>query len=43
MFFLIGVSLLFTFLLATGISLALMTTGMWRVLEPFCTRLRPDT
>jgi hypothetical protein len=36
MYYLIGASLLFTFLLATGIALASMMTGTWRVLEPFC-------
>ena len=43
MYYLIGASLLFTFLLATGIALASMMTGTWRVLEPFCSELRPDT
>lgn len=43
MYYLIGASLLFTFLLATGIALASMMAGTWRVLEPFCSELRPDT
>jgi hypothetical protein len=43
MYFLIGVSLFFTFMLACGIVLASVTAGIWRLLAPFCTRLRPDT
>jgi hypothetical protein len=43
MYYLIGASLLFTFLLTTGIALASMTAGSWRVLEPFFSGLRPDT
>jgi Zn-dependent protease with chaperone function len=43
MYYLIGASLLFTFLLATGIAMASMMAGTWRVLEPFFSELRPDT
>jgi len=43
MYFLIGASLLFTFLLATGVFLASTALGSWRLLEPFCDELKPDT
>ena len=43
MYFLIGASLLFTFLLAAGIFLATLLTGLWHIAEPLLARLRPDT
>jgi Zn-dependent protease with chaperone function len=42
-YFLIGASLLFTFLLAVGIAAAAVFTVSWKILEPLCAGLRPST
>jgi len=43
MYFLIGTSLLFTFLLVLGITSTASLTGTWRLLNDRCSSLRPDT
>jgi hypothetical protein len=43
MYVIIGTSLLFTILLALGISLALLIAGLWQIASKPCCALRPYT
>jgi hypothetical protein len=43
MYVIIGTSLLFTVLLALGISLGLLIAGIWRFASAACCELRPYT
>jgi hypothetical protein len=43
MYVIIGTSLLFTVLLALGISIALLIAGVWRITAKSCCELRPYT
>ena len=43
MYFLIGASLLFTFLIISSVLLAVITAASWRLLEPICDTVTPKT
>ena len=43
MYFLIGASLLFTFLIISSVLLAVITAASWRLLDPICDTVTPKT